>query len=580
LISNITNIDSLVRAYIIRTIQPKFPDLDITENSPFDDLFVKPMIELLLPVFEKLNTSEMMRNLDNADYLSEDDLDRIGEGNYGIVRKSGNKASTILTLSFASIWEGETIVIPAGILFENADGFQFQTTERKVFSGTESIAYYDSEKMTYDLPVFAEAVDVGEEYNVDAETITKNLILFNSNLLSVTNKVAVTNGKGKESNKEYADRIREFYLSRQLGTQYGYENFIKENFDEVLSVYVSGYRDQYMERDKITVLNPSTLEPYEKHIGGMVDIYLQGALYVQSQATISLKSNLFRLTVSADKIVEGTISVINHTDATKTPAIATNEIVDGHNQIVLVNDTEQSFSNEGSSEIYFVYDYKETPEADTQQKTDIFIVGEYPVAELDSPVTSILSIEYDGSVIPDFETHYELITTGEAGTSDERTSIRIIGLDSYVNGTSVEVFYNTNSTIQTLSTIFNKDAYRVITADILVRKAESVPINVAMQVKLQEGFSLDAVKKAKIRSAVSDFFAGKRLGNSTEESDIVTYLKNLSDLNIEYIKLPLEAFYVPEDISSPISYTRDGTIITVEKIEYPVLNKFEVSEVV
>ena len=42
----------------------------------------------------------------------------------------------------------------------------------------------------------------------------------------------------------------------------------------------------------------------------------------------------------------------------------------------------------------------------------------------------------------------------------------------------------------------------------------------------------------------------------------------------DYISLPLYAFYVTNNISAAIEEKRDGTTLAIDRVAYPVLNKF------
>lgn len=585
MITNITNLSGLIRGYVINNVQRKYPNLDITENSSFDDLFIKPMIELLLPLFEKLNSSEMMRNLDNAEYMSEDELDRVGEGNYFITRKGGSKASTVLTLSFASAYEGESITIPASVIFQTGEGLQFQTLNRKVFTYEELLPLYNVSTMTYDLPVEVEAAGVGSVYNVDPETITISTILFNTTLLSITNKDAVTNGTDKETNVDYADRMRTFYVSRQLGTKPGYEQFILENFEEVEDVHVEGYQDEFMVRDIINVYDIDTQQYFTRHIGGMIDIYIKGYMYGLETTEIALKTNYLVLSIDYDLIVPGSVSVINNTDGTRVPVISSTDLYspNGENKmaVVLDNTDEQSFSTSADSEIYIIYDYTDS-ESNIVNQVDNFIIGDL-ITDLSTPMKEIVSIQNsEEEVIDNIGEHYELIRDGEQGTTVEKCSLRLLGFDSVPNGSIIKINYTINTTLKSMNEIFNKEEYRLVTADIIVKEASSVPVNIAFEVKMKEGYTLDKIKSAKIRASVTNFFNEKNLSDDIEESDIVAWVKTDADIRnyIEYIVLPFTSFYVPADISVPIEQIRDSTNLAVEKIAYPILNKINITEMI
>ena len=583
MVVNVTNIEGLVRGFVISRLQAKYPNLDLTENSAYDDMFIKPMVELLLPIFQKLNSYEMMQNLDNAEFMTEDELDEIGEGNYSIKREQGSKATAILTLSFANVIEGETIVIPMGIIFQTSDGLQFQTAQRFSFNYEEMLPYYNQSTANYDLPVTVEAISIGTEYNVDPNTITTCTVLFNTNLVSITNMTAAENGKDKATNTAYAARIKDYYISRQLGTDPGYKAFIKENFEEVEDVYVSGYKDEFMARDIMQVYSTEQGTYVDKHVGGMVDLYIKGCNYTTEKTEITLKTNFFVLTQGYSSIVAESVAVLNNTDATKTPVILskTQYALNGSEKmaVVLDNTNEQSFSVDSDSQIYIVYDYIDTT-GKTVNQTDRFTVGD-TTAQLSIPLKEVLSLEYLGKAIEDPASHYEIIKSGEVGTSQEECLIRLIAFNNYPNGNTITVTYVVNFTLNSIGAVFDKEEYRLVTSDILAREAQSVPVHIAFRIKPKVECSLDKIKLSKIQASVNNFFQSKLLGSSIEESDIVTWLVTDDDVKdyIEYIALPFDSFYIAADSSDPLESRHTETQFSIPKIAYPVLNKFAVTEI-
>jgi hypothetical protein len=457
---NVTNIDGIARAFVIANFHKQYPDLDITENSAFDDLFIKPTVAELIPIIEEFNSMEMKSNLKkNAEYMTEDELDAVIEGNYFIKRNLGTKATTLLTLSFANVLEGETIIIPAGITFQTSDSLQFQTVNRTSYTYSEMLPLYNLSTSNYDLPVAVEAVDVGTDYNVSAGSIISCLVLFNSNMVSVTNLLNVSDGTDKESNIDYADRAESFYISRQLGTKPGYESFIKDNFKEVEDVCVIGYKDPQMERDTIKVYNPETSQYVDKHIGGAVDIYIKGYIYDTETAKVILHTNLFLLSQNYDSIAADSVSALNNTDGTKTPVILSKAsyTLNGQNKmaVVLDNTGEQSFSASADSQIYITYNYLDD-EGATKSQVDSFIVGD-AIAVIETPVKEVLSLkDGSGALISDISTHYELIKSGITDTTQEVCSIKLIDFDSIPNGSEITVDYTINYTLKSMGEVLNK----------------------------------------------------------------------------------------------------------------------------
>ncbi len=109
---------------------------------------------------------------------------------YGITRKSGSKATTMLTFTGANNTQ-----IAAGKVFLTSDGLQFETDKAVTISeGTVSVS--------------ATAAEIGDEYNVDAGTILYQVITING-LTSVTN-AAATGGADEETDAALIARLYDY----------------------------------------------------------------------------------------------------------------------------------------------------------------------------------------------------------------------------------------------------------------------------------------------------------------------------------------------------------------------------------
>lgn len=109
---------------------------------------------------------------------------------YGIKRKPGIKATTKLT--FTGI---DNTKIEAGKVFLTAEGLQFETDSSVTITG--GIA-----------TVSATAAEIGDEYNVDAGTITHQIVTV-SGLISVTNTKAI-GGTDEETDAALVARFYDF----------------------------------------------------------------------------------------------------------------------------------------------------------------------------------------------------------------------------------------------------------------------------------------------------------------------------------------------------------------------------------
>lgn len=635
MIFDITNMDEMIRSYIVSVLSEHYPNLDTSKNSAFDDVFIKTTIEILRPFIDAFSRMEIKSNLNNAEYMTVEELDEKGEGNYFISRNTGERASTILTLSFANlnINNPELLIkVPSGAIFSTTSGLEFQCEQEVMLTGEDLLKLYNKNKMTYELDIPVYATEIGSKYNVAAGEIIVSNTSFSNYLVGVVNKAGVTSGLDSEDNVTYAKRIREFFTSRQLGTAPGYRSFIMEAFNEVTDLYVSGYKDKYMTRDLLDIYDKETKSIITKHVGGMVDIYLKGCKFENIEANVTLNSNFMLINCKPDELVfpengdiYDSVKVYNLTDSSKTPVVKSIEEVSPdfmngkHSQqtkIVLDNENNQSFDpeikndmkvvftkiktddganddNEGEQEEEIPDDYTYSIKTNKDIVTEemYFVVG-VTKTDLDAPVSSINNIKITESSeeLSNLENRYQLVRNGEIGTSDETAYMEIINSDDYPNGYELTIDYLINETIRNVDFSLNEDYNRIITADLLIKEAEAIPVNAQFSVKISNKYKLADADyiRAKIKSSVIAFFDNYMMGDRVDQSDLVGWLytdKSISDA-IDYIALPFDVFYIPNNINEEIP--TDGTqlaedgVLPIDAIQYPVLNaqKFKINIIV
>lgn len=600
MVYDITDMESLVRSYIVSSMQDKYPDLDTSENSPLDDMFIKPVINVMAQFLERANKLEMMQNLNNAEYMTEEELDAKGEGSYFLPRKEGEAASTLLTLMFANlnlVDEKFELVIPSGLSFQTSSGVTFHTiTETKLYADDVKKGY-DKYRMLYEIEITVKAADIGSEYNVGANEITDCQTFFSNSYIGCTNKTAVINGKNSESNTEYAARIRSWYTSRQLGTKPGYESFLLESFDEIRDVYVVGYKDEFMERDLLRVVGDDEVVR-EVHVGGKVDIYIRGCDYINQITDIAANTNKILLNVPYAKLIDKErIKAYNLSDESKIPVlgepreIAKDEYdgkYEGLTEIIINNDNEVSYSESAVSNMVMNYYRLDDEDNVMPTQTHYFQIGKTE-SELSTPMIDVTNMTCTDNVeLPkDLKSIYDLEYSGMIGTTDEKCKIIMKDINFIPNGSSIQVNYILNETLRRCSYTLNEEANRIITTDVIVKEATPVYVNVQFDVKLTDNRTVLTFEdiQAKIKASVVQFFNSYRMGDQVEESDLVAWLyqdENVKEF-IQYVALPFKVFYVPEEITEEIpddgSQHAPNGVLPIKAIEYPVLNtpKFEVS---
>lgn len=609
---DISSLNSMIRGYIVTTIKEYYPDMDTSENSVFDDLFIKPIIEISTPFIEQLSRLELKSSLKNIELLTDDEIDEIGENNYFISRRQGVQATTMLTLSFYNLNlldESFQIKIPSGCTFQTASGLEFQTQEMIILNREDIQEKYNRTNLVYEIEVPVIASNVGVEYNVNAGEITTCKTFISNNLLSVINNYDVTNGKDKETNENYINRIKDFYLSRQLGTSHGYKNFVMEELNEVTDVYVSGYKDEYMERDLFKVIDNND-EKVDKHIGGMVDLYLKGCLYSEMTRTVTLNNDILALNCRKEQLSKhGTSELV--TDANLTDAITIENLTypnltpkfknvknivagdfnvsefNGFSKIEIDNTGSASYVEGKINEMHMVYSY--VNDSDEIVDQDVYFNLGLTQLEVQGPLTSLVSIKDNNSKNTTISSENVTLTrTGLEATTDEKDIITLNNksFSSYYNGYNLSISYMVNETLMKLGDILNTENNRIITASVIGKEAKAVPVNVVFKVKVTdkyENIDRETIQN-KLKASVMNYFNNYKLGDRVEESDLVGWLYTdtaTSDI-VNYVALPFDAFYIPDDATAPVitdeSKRPENGILEIKSIEYPVLNisKFKI----
>lgn len=570
-IAQVIDITESTKQYIIRTIKEKHTDMDLSEGSPFVDMFVDPISPVIAPLVDLIGRIELKTNLNNAELMTEEELDEVAEGNYFFQRKQGGKSYGEVTFYLRSISEENNFVIPQGVILSTDDGYKYQVISRHEFTPNDLYPMYNPENLMYEITVSVEGIDVGIEYDVEEGKIKNIDTPFSEKVVSVGNINKITGGESKESNGEFAERLKSFYISRNLGTSPGYKDFIIDNFQEVEEMHVSGKNDAFMMRDIITYKNEYD-ELVSKHIGGKIDIYIRGETFDTDVKSIVVQNNIFEL--SQNEINETSIQMYLKGDIDKTPRVFSLEY-DSELDIYTLTASEYS---DGES-LIVEYEYGEG----LTIYYDEFKIEE-TIVDLEAPISGIISIFNNANeteIDISEEGAYEIISKNPEfdSTSQEEKSIKITS-PFVKNGNECKIEYSYSRTLNLLEKIFSLEESRIITTDVLFKKAIPIPINIIVEIGTK-GEALTASHRSTIQRSIASFLSDIKMGGNIEESDIVANLykdENVADF-LRYIKLPLLSIYVPVSISADIETgRRDIGTITSRKIEYFSLNKIQIIE--
>lgn len=321
---SLSDFESTIYSYIAARLKEEFPELGVNPGDPLADLFINPMISTLKPFVDGVNRVDLVQDLSNAELMTDEELDVIGKNNYGIEREAGSRASGYVYVEMDfNVVNGLTAIGP--LVVSNSSGLRYMSNDVTIikyteddviqFSGTVvpglAADYLNPSTGKYEFPVYVEAEVAGPEYNVEIgeiNTLETKYPLLNE---TVTNKEPFSNGVAKESNIDYAERLKRNFFTKHLGVSQGYRSYVLNNFDVVRDVYVSGYGDPLMNRD--TILTRENGITTEKHIGGKVDLYLKGYTHDTHDQFIYINSDRVRLEYPLLKS-ESAVAVVNITN--------------------------------------------------------------------------------------------------------------------------------------------------------------------------------------------------------------------------------------------------------------------------
>lgn len=263
--------EEMARKYIIQDFLSR--SLSISGLLDFDDAdgdTVSDPVEDSLPK-QALQLALNLTSPDDLQQVIDDQFDKLAS-NVDETRRGATAATGIALFYVESppirdmtILEG-AIVTSVGDLDQGIPSQNYQTLTTKVLEYANREDYFNAQTGQYEIEVDIEALNEGEEGNTDSNTI-KTISSGADSDFSVENPLPVAFGRDEESNYELATRIMLAYFA-DTGTEGGYAK-VAANVQGVRRVRVEKAKDPLMMRDYDSVRN--------KHVGGKVDVYIQGS---------------------------------------------------------------------------------------------------------------------------------------------------------------------------------------------------------------------------------------------------------------------------------------------------------------
>lgn len=278
--NDLSNREQQIEDYLKKILAQSFAKTDLRSDGEFMETFALPHIKMFEPVLDFIDKIRLMQSLENAQYLSVEEMDELARVHYK-TRDMGEASYGVLTLIFDDMPNSGKLVIPYGKIAISKKDMRYQSTETITLEEDDLSAFFDTSSFTYRIPVQFEAVSTGTEYDAEPGEINQledgNML----NLVEVINETPFINGVDAETNLELAQRIRNESMTPNLGIERGYLNFLN-TFSNVSDAKVVGYMHPLMRRDIIGEVEIPGVQFHENirelHWGTKIDLYVRGEL--------------------------------------------------------------------------------------------------------------------------------------------------------------------------------------------------------------------------------------------------------------------------------------------------------------
>lgn len=562
---------------LINNIHDTLPDVDTKEGTFIREVFVDPTSLEISELYDEIRAMQLTQSILTA---TGEDLDNLAS-NFFIERKAATRSYGTLRFFIKSPVESD-IVIPKGTIVTipgtaTADEKIYETTETRIVTmGYDIYDPIDPTLLFIDIP--AGSTFEGLDANADARTINTLQGLINPEIILVENTLPFTGGTDEEEDLSLALRVSLAISGSNIGTKDGYTSFILKQ-EEVIDGRVVGAGEPLMKRDQGR--------------GGMVDVYVRvngsdetsytfeaTKEYITNQINQPAYSNI----VLPDQPVESVISVVGNAPGGTESKTYVNgseyDIEGGSNKyykdtlwdfkyplddttlenkaIIALNDKLEAFfahTKLGNVDFYLNWNLI-VPENDNEQPpNEDFLRGYYTndnkIYQLKSKIDVMnpyignrYFIFRDGLVYerkyisPDFVLIKDNSDYSNSYLSKDSIKWLASSNNKPVEDEVLEIKYSFGRVMRDLQERI--DQKRVITADVLIKKAIKVPIEVYAEIVPYEGFDQAIIKDEVINRITTYINNIKKLGGTISLSDIAYVIRGtegVDDVGLDTLKL-------------------------------------------
>lgn len=238
---------------------------DVRPGTGYESLFFKPMQFILQPLADEANSLEIAQSFrrillqDDPDAFPEEAVDALASNLY-VTRVPGNLSGGVGRVYYVNPVDREW---PAfGTVFTGSNGQSYTNPAPFAILATEMSSQIEDGNYYYDIPL--QCTEEGTDGDLDAGGLVE--LTNDSEVVLVTNKIAFSGGRSRETNTELILRVQRSIAVRDLVTGKGFNAILFENFASfVTELQPTGFGDPEMMRDI----------QYNVHIGGKVDGYFK-----------------------------------------------------------------------------------------------------------------------------------------------------------------------------------------------------------------------------------------------------------------------------------------------------------------
>lgn len=295
--------EEMARTYVIQDFLSR--SLSVSGLLDFDDANGDGISDSVSSSIQKraLQLALNLSNSDDVQALIDAQFDKLAS-NVNVNRRGAEPATgqvlfyiEAIPIRNMVIQEGGVVTSP-GDLDQGVPSQSYTVLATKTLEAANREQYYNSQTGRYEITADVQAVNTGEEGNTDSYTIDTISSGVDTDF-SVENPNPISFGRDIESNHDLATRI-ELAFFVDTGTEGGYAK---------VAASISGVRRTRIEKAG----DPLMIRDYDpvrdKHVGGKVDVYIQGSKIqqVSDQIAFSFES----IVSSQGSQIGETFSIVN-----------------------------------------------------------------------------------------------------------------------------------------------------------------------------------------------------------------------------------------------------------------------------